>query len=146
MPPCWHGKTEGAHDRSAPTALPYDIQVQAELGPGHINLINVYELILSDDYLGLVMEYAQAGSLTAHVAERWGTASAGKLVMDEDEARYFFRVSTTGPCKLPDESAGVVVLHALAGISWFQKEDWLYLILFGMFEFCMVRISTDQVL
>ena len=70
----------------------HDAQVQAELGPGHINLINVYELILSDDYLGLVMEYAQGGSLTAHVAERWGTASAGKLVMDEDEARYFFRV------------------------------------------------------
>ncbi len=71
----------------------HDVQVQAELGPGHINLINVYELILSDDYLGLVMEYAQGGSLTAHVAERWGTATAGKLVMDEDEARYFFRVS-----------------------------------------------------
>ena len=69
------------------------MQVQAELGPGHINLINVYELILSEDYLGLVMEYAQGGSLTAHVAERWGTAKAGKLVMDEDEARYFFRVS-----------------------------------------------------
>ena len=68
------------------------LQVQTELGPGHINLINVYELILSDDYLGLVMEYAQGGSLTAHVAERWGTATAGKLVMDEDEARYFFRV------------------------------------------------------
>lgn len=68
-----------------------EITVQAELGPGHINLINVYELILSDDYLGLVMEYAQGGSLTAHVAERWGTATAGKLVMDEDEARYFFR-------------------------------------------------------
>ncbi len=71
------------------------MQVQAELGPGHINLINVYELILSDDYLGLVMEYAQGGSLTAHVAERWGIASPGKLVMDEDEARYFFRVSTS---------------------------------------------------
>lgn len=70
------------------------LQVQTELGPGHINLINVYELILSDDYLGLVMEYAQGGSLTAHVAERWGTATAGKLVMDEDEARYFFRVSS----------------------------------------------------
>jgi len=56
------------------------MQVQAELGPGHINLINVYELILSEDYLGLVMEYAQGGSLTAHVAERWGTAKAGKLV------------------------------------------------------------------
>lgn len=76
----------------APRSPVHDVQVQAELGPGHINLINVYELILSDDYLGLVMEYAQGGSLTAHVAERWGTASAGKLVMDEDEARYFFRV------------------------------------------------------
>ena len=87
------------------------LQVQTELGPGHINLINVYELILSDDYLGLVMEYAQGGSLTAHVAERWGTATAGKLVMDEDEARYFFRVRSHP-------------FFALSLECWSQAHEW----------------------
>ena len=93
----WHSQHDMAF--SWPKTYLSDMQVQAELGPGHINLINVYELILSDDYLGLVMEYAQGGSLTAHVAERWGIATPGKLVMDEDEARYFFRViNSTSLC------------------------------------------------
>jgi serine/threonine protein kinase len=69
-------------------------QCQTDLGPGHINLINVYEVILTPDHLALVMEYAEGGSLTAHVAERWGTAKPGGLIMDEDEARYIFRVHT----------------------------------------------------
>lgn len=72
-----------------------EIKCQTELGPGHINLINVYEAILTPDHLGVVMEYAAGGALTAHVAERWGAAKPGGLILNEDEARYFFRV-----CKL----------------------------------------------
>lgn len=55
----------------------------------------MYEVILTPDYLALIMEYAEGGSLTAHVAERWGTAKPGGLIMDEDEARYFFRVHSS---------------------------------------------------
>lgn len=82
-----------------------NVQCQTELGPGHINLINVYEAILTPDHLGIVMEYAAGGALTAHVAERWGAAKPGGLILTEDEARYFFRVShahfagLAGSCK-----------------------------------------------
>ncbi len=69
------------------------LQCQMELGPGHINLINVYEAILTPDHLGIVMEYAAGGALTAHVAERWGAAKPGGLILTEDEGRFFFRVS-----------------------------------------------------
>ena len=116
----------GCHAQD-PEAVVAMLQVQTELGPGHINLINVYELILSDDYLGLVMEYAQGGSLTAHVAERWGTATAGKLVMDEDEARYFFRVSSQ-PCSM----------CSTAGLEHMSKHHcaaWLVLHLGRLFLF-----------
>ncbi|BDA44043.1 Serine/threonine-protein kinase SAPK3 [Coccomyxa sp. Obi] len=68
-----------------------EVKCQTELGPGHINLINVYEAILTPDHLGIVMEYATGGALTAHVAERWGAAKPGGLILSEDEARYFFR-------------------------------------------------------
>ena len=70
------------------------LQCQAELGPGHINLINVYEAILTPDHLALVMEVAEGGSLTTYVAERWAKATPGGLILTEDEGRFFFQVST----------------------------------------------------
>ncbi len=74
-----------------------------DLGPGHINLINVYEAILTPDHLGIVMEYAEGGALTAYVAERWGSAQPGGLILKEEEARFFFRVSqdSSSPCSRP---------------------------------------------
>ena len=68
------------------------MQCQAELGPGHINLINVYEVILTPDHLALVMEVAEGGSLTTYVAERWAKAAHGGLILTEDEGRFFFQV------------------------------------------------------
>ena len=32
-----------------------EIRLQSELGPGHMNLINVYEVLLTDDHLGIAM-------------------------------------------------------------------------------------------
>ena len=80
-------------------ALP---QCQMELGPGHINLINVYEAILTPDHLAVVMEVAEGGSLTTHVAERWASAKPGGLVLTEDEGRFFFRVrASSAPSCMP---------------------------------------------
>lgn len=80
---CTRGVTDPRH------AL---LQCQMELGPGHINLINVYEAILTADHLAVVMEVAEGGSLTTYVAERWASAKPGGLILTEDEGRYFFRV------------------------------------------------------
>ena len=32
-----------------------EIRLQSLLGPGHMNLINVYEVLLTDDHLGIAM-------------------------------------------------------------------------------------------
>jgi serine/threonine-protein kinase SRK2 len=67
-------------------------QIQANLGEGHVNVINAYEAILTESHLALVMEYAACGSLTSYVANRWQHAQHSGLFLSEDEARYFFRV------------------------------------------------------
>lgn len=69
----------------------YSLQIQAELGFGHGNVIQAYEAILTPSYLCLVMEYASGGSLTAYVADKWQKAQALGLFLSEDEARYFFK-------------------------------------------------------
>lgn len=66
-------------------------QIQADLGEGHINIIDAKEAVLTETHLGLVMEYAAGGSLTGYVAERWQHAQSGGLFLTEDEARYFMR-------------------------------------------------------
>ena len=65
-------------------------QTQTDLAPGHVSLINVYEAILTPQHLGLVMEWAAGGCLTTRVADRFPQTSAGSLVMEEDEARFYF--------------------------------------------------------
>lgn len=67
------------------------LQTQTDLGPGHINLINVYELFLTDECLGLVMECADGGSMTAFVSERFKGAAKSELLLQEDEALYLFK-------------------------------------------------------
>ena len=68
------------------------MQIQANLGEGHVNVINAYEAVLTETHLALVMEYAACGSLTSYVANRWQHAQHSGLFLSEDEARYFFRV------------------------------------------------------
>lgn len=40
------------------------MQIQAELGEGHVNIIEAKEIILTNRHLCLVMEYAAGNSLT----------------------------------------------------------------------------------
>ena len=78
----------------SPTWLsPVWLQIQAELGEGHINVINAKEVILTHSHLALSLEYAACGSLTSYVAEKWQHAQYSGLFLSEDEARYFMRVS-----------------------------------------------------
>ena len=68
-----------------------EIRIQAELGEGHINIVDAKAALLTESHLALVMEYAAGGSLTGYVAERWQHAQHAGLFLGEDEARYFFR-------------------------------------------------------
>ncbi|KAK9809119.1 hypothetical protein WJX72_009585 [[Myrmecia] bisecta] len=68
-----------------------EIRIQAELGEGHINVINAKEVILTHSHLALSLEYAACGSLTSYVADRWQHAQQTGLFLGEDQARYFFR-------------------------------------------------------
>ena len=69
------------------------MQIQANLGEGHVNIINAFEAVLTETHLALVMEYAACGSLTSYVANRWQVAQHTGLFLSEDEARFFMRVS-----------------------------------------------------
>ena len=69
-----------------------DFQIQTEIGEGHANLVDVYQLILTPTHLALCMEWASGGSLTSYVADKWQHADPSGLVMSEDEARFFFKV------------------------------------------------------
>lgn len=73
------------------------LQIQAELGAGHISIVNAKEAVLTEKHLALVMEYAAGGSLTAYVSQRWQHATHTGLFLGEDEARYFFRVRLDSP-------------------------------------------------
>jgi serine/threonine-protein kinase SRK2 len=68
------------------------LQIQAELGFGHGNVIKAYEAVLTPSHLCLIMECATGGSLTSYVADKWQKAQAQGLFLSEDEARYFFKV------------------------------------------------------
>lgn len=85
----WHLFQSQGQDQTLQCVL----QIQANLGEGHVNIINAYEAILTETHLALVMEYAACGSLTSFVANRWQVAQHTGLFLSEDEARFFFRVS-----------------------------------------------------
>lgn len=68
-----------------------EITIQAELGEGHINIVEAKEVILTDTHLCLVMEYAAGNSLTGYVADKWQHAQQFGLFLSEEEARYYFR-------------------------------------------------------
>lgn len=78
------------------------LQIQAELGEGHVNVIEAKEVLLTESHLALVMEYAAGNSLTGYVADKWVNSQKTGLFLTEDEARYFFRVRylCATPCAL----------------------------------------------
>lgn len=73
----------------------FDTQIQAELGEGHVNVIEAKEVLVTHTHLALSLEYAAGGSLTSYVADRWQHSQHSGLFLSEDEARYFFRVRVT---------------------------------------------------
>ncbi|DBA96843.1 hypothetical protein WJX82_009463 [Trebouxia sp. C0006] len=68
-----------------------EIRIQAELGEGHVNVIEAKEVLVTHTHLALSLEYAAGGSLTSYVADRWQHSQHSGLFLSEDEARYFFR-------------------------------------------------------
>ena len=64
-----------------------------ELSQGCVSIVTAYEAILTPTHLALVMEEAQGGSLTSHIAQRFSQSVKGQTIMSEDEARYLFQVS-----------------------------------------------------
>ena len=77
------------------TSFVLDMQIQAELGEGHVNVIEAKEVLVTHTHLALSLEYAAGGSLTSYVADRWQHSQHSGLFLSEDEARYFFRVCVT---------------------------------------------------
>ena len=69
------------------------MQIQAELGEGHVNVIEAKEVLVTHTHLALSLEYAAGGSLTSYVADRWQHSQHSGLFLSE--ARYFFRVRVT---------------------------------------------------
>lgn len=88
------------------------IQIQAELGEGHVNVIEAKEVLVTHTHLALSLEYAAGGSLTSYVADRWQHSQHAGLFLSEDEARYFFRVrpdSTAATMCSPAEHPDMLV-------------------------------------
>lgn len=72
--------------------LLHEIQIQADVGRGHTNIVNAREAVLTHSHLALVLEYASGGTLTKYVSDRWETVhERGGLFLAEDEALFFFK-------------------------------------------------------
>ncbi|MCJ1461844.1 hypothetical protein MMC07_000443 [Pseudocyphellaria aurata] len=104
-----------------------EIRIQSELGEGHVNVIKAKEALLTENHLCLVMEYAACGSMTGFVAEKWQNAQQTGLFLQEDEARYFFRVSSANvrlilPARHPGCQHSSVVLYVLRSILHCSSE------------------------
>ena len=56
-------------DRACCQCCPCFGQIQAELGEGHVNIVEANEIILTDRHLCLVMEYAAGNSLTGEACD-----------------------------------------------------------------------------
>ena len=67
-----------------------EIEIQSELGEGHLNIIKSTFALLTDKHLGISMEYASGGSLTQYVTDRFPRTGQG-LFLTEEETRYFFK-------------------------------------------------------
>jgi serine/threonine protein kinase len=82
------------------TSIFREAKIGAQLGRGHLNIVKPRDLVLTRRHLGLVMEYVAGGNMADYILKalllRHGTfdpvpgeAPRG-LVLDEDEARYYF--------------------------------------------------------
>mmetsp|Transcript_10826 Transcript_10826/g.27788 ORF Transcript_10826/g.27788 Transcript_10826/m.27788 type:complete len:469 (+) Transcript_10826:407-1813(+) len=67
-----------------------EIEIQGQLGHGHLNLVNSSSAILTAQHLGIAMEYAAGQSLTKYVTDAFPKSGSG-LFLKETEARYFFK-------------------------------------------------------
>lgn len=67
-----------------------EIEIQGQLGDGHLNLVNSTCAILTGQHLGIAMEYASGNSLTKYVTDRFPKSGSG-LFLKETETRYFFK-------------------------------------------------------
>ncbi|KAF8062957.1 SAPK1 [Scenedesmus sp. PABB004] len=72
-----------------------EVKIGAQLGKGHLNIVKPRELILTRTHLGLVMEYVAGGNMADYILKtillKFGSFDTRDgLVMEEDEARYFF--------------------------------------------------------
>lgn len=69
------------------------MQIQGELGEGHMNIVQASEVVLTSSHLALILEYAAGGTLTKYVSDRWDTVhQRGGLFLEEHEALFFFKV------------------------------------------------------
>lgn len=101
-------------------AIP-DLQIQAELGEGHVNIIEAKEVLVTHTHLALSLEYAAGGSLTSYVADRWQHSQHAGLFLSEDEARYFFRVKHSMYfllCSSSSSISGLICKHACIHAHW----------------------------
>ncbi len=104
-----------------PTQL-WSVQIQAELGEGHMNVINAKEVLLTQTHLALVMEFAAGASLTSYVAEKWQAAQHTGLFLTEDEARYFFKVRAS--FTLCTHPTTLCIQHALPTLLKYSNFTW----------------------
>ncbi|KIY96023.1 Serine/threonine-protein kinase SRK2C, partial [Monoraphidium neglectum] len=78
------------------TSIMREVKIGAELGKGHLNIVKPREVVLTRTHLGLVMEYVAGGNMADHILKsillKFGDFDRRDgLVMDEDEALYFFK-------------------------------------------------------
>jgi serine/threonine protein kinase len=82
------------------TSIFREAKIGAQLGRGHLNVVKPRDLVLTRRHLGLVMEYVAGGNMADYILKALllkhgsfdplpGEAPRG-LVLDEDEARYYF--------------------------------------------------------
>eukprot|EP00747_Dinoflagellata_sp_TGD_P138325 gnl/TRDRNA2_/TRDRNA2_175776_c0_seq1.p1 gnl/TRDRNA2_/TRDRNA2_175776_c0~~gnl/TRDRNA2_/TRDRNA2_175776_c0_seq1.p1 ORF type:complete len:447 (+),score=-37.16 gnl/TRDRNA2_/TRDRNA2_175776_c0_seq1:88-1428(+) len=73
--------------------LKREVEIHSNLGEGHLNIINLYEVILTKSHLTMVQEYAQGGCLLNFISERYSSNKDSPSVrtLSEDEALFFFR-------------------------------------------------------
>jgi serine/threonine-protein kinase SRK2 len=78
------------------TSIMREVKIGAELGKGHLNIVKPREVVLTRTHLGLVMEYVAGGNMADYILKsillKFGQFDRRDgLVMDEDEALYFFK-------------------------------------------------------
>mmetsp|Transcript_20348 Transcript_20348/g.56393 ORF Transcript_20348/g.56393 Transcript_20348/m.56393 type:complete len:457 (-) Transcript_20348:375-1745(-) len=67
-----------------------EIEIQGELGEGHLNIVKSNYAILTAQHLCIAMEYASGGSLTQYVTNHFPKSGHG-LFLSEMETLYFFK-------------------------------------------------------